>query len=307
MTGARWWVAAAVAVLFLAVAAVWRLPEGAVRYVDVPRVILPVPPAPGAPPAPPSVAPKPEVPARLSAAEPAGLVDLPRPDPCARPCVAVAVTGLGLAADPTARALALPAAVALSFSPYAGDLAIWTARARAEGHELLLDLPLQPVRYPEDDAGPLTLLVGEPAWERNETLTGLLAGREGWLAAASPAGAFAAEPERFAPIAAALKARGLGFVELGADKLGRVAREGGLAFARAGRPGAGGAAAVDQALAAAAGEARRAGRALTALPPTPVALERLAAWIAGLEATGMALVPAGAILAGAGQREASRP
>lgn len=292
--------AACAALLLAAMAAAWRLPEGAVRYVDVPTVVLPVPATP------PRLVPA-EALARLSAAEPASLVELPRPDPCARPCVAVVVTGLGLAAEATARAIGLPAAVALSFSPYAGDLAIWAARAQGDGHELMLDLSLQPQRYPEDDAGPLTLLVGEPAWELGETLGELLKGRDGWIGAAAAAAAFAAEPARFAPIAAALAARKLAFVELAAGKLEPVAREAALAYASTTRPAAPSAPGIDRALAAAEASARRTGRAMLALPPTPVALNRLAAWAGGLAARGIALAPASAVFAGAERQEARRP
>ena len=71
---------------------------------------------------------------------------------CSRACVAVVVTGLGLADRLTERALALPGAVGLSFSPYAGAAA-WQSRARAAGHEVLLDLPLQPEAFPSTMPG----------------------------------------------------------------------------------------------------------------------------------------------------------
>ena len=80
--------------------------------------------------------------------------------------MAVLVTGLGLADRLTARALTLPGAVGLSFSPYAGAAA-WQARARAAGHEALLMLPLQPERFPHDDAGPLSVRYrGRPEADR---------------------------------------------------------------------------------------------------------------------------------------------
>jgi polysaccharide deacetylase 2 family uncharacterized protein YibQ len=211
----------------------------------------------------------------------------------------VTVIGLGLSSAATARALALPAAVGMSFSPYAADLDGWRRRAAAGGHEVLLDLPLQPLRFPADDSGPLTLLVDASPAEQAAALERVLAGSDGYRGVVAAAGAFAEQPSRFAPIAAALEARGLGLVELAGDRLREVAGGGrSLAYAPATAPRSDepGAVAVERALGAAEAEALRHGRAMAAVPPSPLGLDRLAAWIAGLGDKGMTLVPPGALL-----------
>ena len=211
---------------------------------------------------------------------------------CARPCVGVIVTGLGLSAGISARALALPGRVGLSFSPYA-DAASWQMRARRSGHEALLDLPLQPVRYPQDDTGPLTVRVATPPDHEPAVLRVLAAG-QGYVALAAAAGAFAADPNSFAPIAAILGSRGLGLVELGGSALREPARTGGLPFIEAMGPLDGEAA--EGSFAAVEAAARRDGQAMAFAEPTPAGLDRLEAWLATLPARGMELVPPSRLL-----------
>jgi hypothetical protein len=167
-------------------AAATALPSGTVRYLAPPPVTVPIaaPAAPAGrqPPARLSLAepdfgagPPTALDPRLSETTPEGI--LPRTAPgglrplahyarptgpgCRQACIAVVVTGLGLLDRLGERALALPAGVALSFSPYA-DAAGRQARARAAGHEVLLGLPLQPART-RDDAGPLAVRADQPA------------------------------------------------------------------------------------------------------------------------------------------------
>ena len=76
----------------------------------------------------------------------------------ARPKVAVLILGLGLRAELFEAALALPGPIGLQLSPYAPDLPALVERARRAGHEVLLDLPMEPADYPASDPGPHTLL-----------------------------------------------------------------------------------------------------------------------------------------------------
>ncbi|HEV2263356.1 MAG TPA: divergent polysaccharide deacetylase family protein [Stellaceae bacterium] len=62
-----------------------------------------------------------------------------------QPRIAIVIDGLGVDPNATARAIALPPAVTLSFAAYASDLADQTASARRAGHELLLHVPMEPV------------------------------------------------------------------------------------------------------------------------------------------------------------------
>lgn len=78
-----------------------------------------------------------DVPAWIRYAAPATATDRPR--------IAVVIDDLGVDRAATARAIALPPAVTLSFAAYADDLADQTASARGAGHELLLHLPMEPI------------------------------------------------------------------------------------------------------------------------------------------------------------------
>ena len=291
-----------------------------VRYVDLPAVTVPLPavpppptaPAPAAMPAAPAPSPSPERKAAPPAPDPPPASPV-TPTPavaCAEPCLAVVVTGLGLARQPTQRAQALPAAVGLSFSPYATGLAAWQREATERGHEILLDLPLQPARYPADDSGPLTLMLAAAPAEQARSLARLLGEAGGWRAVLVDAGAFAKAPERLAPVAQGLAARGIGLLELGGASLAAVAAANRLAF-RAVDATAGvgdGGMAIDLALGAGEGAALRGGSALLVLPPTRPALDRLEAWLPQLTGKGLTLVEPGRLLrTGPASQEARAP
>ena len=73
--------------------------------------------------------------------------------------VAIVVGGLGVGAAKTVDAiLKLPAAVTLAFTPYGSDPGKLVERARAQHHEILLQIPMEPYDYPDNDPGPQTLL-----------------------------------------------------------------------------------------------------------------------------------------------------
>ena len=77
------------------------------------------------------------------------------------PRVAVVITGLGLSKAVSEQAVErLPPQVTLSFSPYSDALDQWIPRARAMGHEVMIDLPMEPASFPLDDPGPQALLTG---------------------------------------------------------------------------------------------------------------------------------------------------
>ncbi|MBL4785844.1 MAG: divergent polysaccharide deacetylase family protein [Cohaesibacteraceae bacterium] len=76
------------------------------------------------------------------------------------PKVIVIVGGLGLSQRTTGEAIRLlPADVTLAFAPYGNSMGKWIGAARQSGHEILLQLPLEPFDFPDNDPGPHTLLV----------------------------------------------------------------------------------------------------------------------------------------------------
>ncbi len=73
--------------------------------------------------------------------------------------IAIVVGGLGLSQTGTQRAItALPPSITLAFAASGNSLQRWVQQARRDGHEVLLQLPMEPFDYPENDPGPLTLL-----------------------------------------------------------------------------------------------------------------------------------------------------
>jgi polysaccharide deacetylase 2 family uncharacterized protein YibQ len=325
MRRASWLVSLAVGgvAVLAGTAAASLVPRGEIRYIDVPIVRLPLSTLPesAGPVARPGLATlaSPEPPREIGlpgAVDPALLESsavgaLPRiaadgrtplrqyahptASACDRPCVGLIVTGLGLAGDVTTRALALPGLVGLSFSPYV-DVTVWPARARRHGHEVLLDLPLQPTRYPRDDGGPLTVPMSSPGIE--PALLRALAAGSGYVALAASAGAFAGDPASFAPVAQMLRQRGLGFVELSGGNLGRPAQAESLPYVVALGPieADPSPAAIDGALAAVEAAALHGGAALAFSRPTPVSLDRLAHWLETLPGKGLLLVPPSRLL-----------
>lgn len=76
-----------------------------------------------------------------------------------QPMVAVVISGLGINREVTQDALHLHEYFTVSFSPYARDIGSWRSAIRATGHEMLVDLPLQPSDYPLTDPGPYGVIL----------------------------------------------------------------------------------------------------------------------------------------------------
>jgi len=75
------------------------------------------------------------------------------------PRIAIVVTHLGLAEQPTLSATRdLPGEITLAFSPYSSRLAEWVPAARAAGHDVLLQLPMEPRSTEFNDPGNKALL-----------------------------------------------------------------------------------------------------------------------------------------------------
>ena len=74
--------------------------------------------------------------------------------------IAVVIGGLGLSQTGTQRAIKdLPPEITLAFAPQGHSLKRWMRAARSEGHEILVQVPMEPFDYPRNDPGPQTLTV----------------------------------------------------------------------------------------------------------------------------------------------------
>ena len=102
--------------------------------------------------------------------------------PAASPMIAIVVTGLGINEQGSLDAIdQLPDEVTLAFAPYGKTLTTTVAAARTAGHEVLLEVPLEPFDYPQNDPGPQTLLTGEPPRANLDKLFWLMARFGGYV------------------------------------------------------------------------------------------------------------------------------
>ncbi|MDQ0466307.1 polysaccharide deacetylase 2 family uncharacterized protein YibQ [Caulobacter ginsengisoli] len=213
-----------------------------------------------------------------------------------RPRVALIVSGLGLNAANTRRAIEeLPPEITLSFYPYAEGLQAWIDMARANGHEVLLEVPMEPPDYPANDPGPYTLLSTGSASEITKQLDWVLSRATGYFGLTNyQGGRFMAQPAAMTTFASQLKQRGLGFIDDG-----KGARRG------MGPPRASAdrivdedmsAASTGQQLAALEDMARSGGQALGSGLCFPVTIDVAKTWARTLGQRGFQLAPASALM-----------
>ena len=221
-----------------------------------------------------------------------------------RPRIAVVMTGLGLSDSATEAAIdRLPAAVTLSFSPYARDLERWMALARSRGHEVMLDLPMEPATFPNEDPGPQALLTGLSPQENLDRLDWVLARGSAYVGVAGAMGSrFTATREAIEPVLRELHDRGLLMVDRHASEESLVpglAGEIGLPHAvnsRSVDERQASRIAIDARLAQVERIALTEGVAVAMAQPYPVTLDRLADWAAELTARGFAIAPVSAVI-----------
>ncbi len=91
------------------------------------------------------------------------------PEARGRPRIAIVIDDMGIDKTRSARVIAMPAPLTLSFLTYATGLKRQTEAARAAGHELLLHIPMEP-RGRNVDPGPNVLLGTLPAKELRRRL-----------------------------------------------------------------------------------------------------------------------------------------
>jgi polysaccharide deacetylase 2 family uncharacterized protein YibQ len=133
------------------------------------------------------------------------------------PVVAIVVGGLGVGAAKTIDAITkLPAAVTLAFTPYGSDPTKLAERARAQHHEIWLQIPMEPYDYPDNDPGPQTLLATLSAEQNLDRLYWHLGKLQGYAGIANFMGArFVATEPAMQPIIRDAARRGLGYFDDG--------------------------------------------------------------------------------------------
>jgi uncharacterized protein len=218
------------------------------------------------------------------------------------PRIALIVGGLGVSTKATSDAIAkLPGPVTLDFTPYGADVASLVARARSEGHEVLLQVPMEPFDYPDNDPGPQTLLTSLTPQQNMDRLFWLMSRFQGYVGITNTMGArFTASEPSFGPILRETAKRGLIFVDDGSNPrsvAGRIAGANNLPFARADvvldsvpTP-----AEIDHALGRLEMAARERGIAVGISSALPVSIEHIAKWAKAAQSRGLLLVPITAV------------
>ncbi|MGQ0486413.1 MAG: divergent polysaccharide deacetylase family protein [Hyphomicrobiales bacterium] len=132
-----------------------------------------------------------------------------------RPKIAILLGGMGLNAKLTQQAIAdLPGDVSFAFAPYGKDLQHQVDKARAQGHEVMLQLPMEPVGYPAKNPGPRTLLADAGDDENREALHWHMSRFAGYVGITNfMGGRFLTVPKSLKPVLAEMKKRGLVFLE----------------------------------------------------------------------------------------------
>jgi polysaccharide deacetylase 2 family uncharacterized protein YibQ len=212
------------------------------------------------------------------------------------PKVALVIGGLGLNAKATRQAIEdLPPEVTLSFVPYAEGLQGWIDLARSNGHEVLLEAPMEPLDYPQNDPGPYTLMAQDPPQETIKRLEMLLSRATGYFGVTNYLGGrFLTSDAAMGVFASALRQRGLGFIDDGSA----AGRGGGEPRASAERvidqdldSGS-----IDQQLQGLEASAQQHGKALASGFAYPVTLQEVQRWAQALQAHGVILAPASALM-----------
>jgi polysaccharide deacetylase 2 family uncharacterized protein YibQ len=218
------------------------------------------------------------------------------------PRIAIIVSGLGVSDSATADAIAkLPGAVTLGFMPYGSDVAALAGRARARGHEVLLQVPMEPFDYPDNDPGPQTLLTSLTPQQNIDRLYWLMSRFQGYVGlAGAMGGRFTASEPSFAPVLREAAKRGLIFVDDGANPrslAGRIAGANNLPFAKAdvtidAVPTAN---EIDHALGRLEMAAREHSIVVGISSGLPVSIDHIAKWAKTLADHGIQLVPITAV------------
>ena len=217
--------------------------------------------------------------------------------------VVLIVGGLGISQTGTQQAIRrLPPDVTLAFAPYGNSLQRWTEDARKAGHELLLQLPMEPIDFPSNNPGQHTLLSKAQTVENMANLHWLMSRMTNYVGVMNYLGGkLLGDEHALKPIFDELAERGLLFVDDGSVRNTRsdnTARGALLPFAKAD-------ARIDtlrerskiaKELEELAKQAKRTGLAIGYANAFPETIAMLAQFAANAEKDGIEITPVSAIV-----------
>lgn len=225
------------------------------------------------------------------------------PAPAAKPAgrIAILIGGLGISQSSTSEAITrLPGAVSLAFAPYGAELEKTVQRARSEGHEVFLQVPMEPFDYPDNDPGPHTLLTGPKGTDNLDRLQWALGRFTGYVGIVNfLGGRLTADETALTPLLRELAARGLMVVDDGSSPRSLLAPSAARAQIPALRAdlsldGTARPEAIDKELQRLETLARENGAAVATASALPVTIERIVRWARTLEGKNLVIVPVSA-------------
>ena len=133
--------------------------------------------------------------------------------------VAIVIGGLSVSQTGTQAAIAkLPAEVTLAFAPQGNSIGRWMQAARQSGHEIVMQVPLEPFDYPNINPGRNTLTVAASADENLKNLRWALSRTTNYTGVMNYMGArFSADAAAMEPLMAELGKRGLAYIDDGSS------------------------------------------------------------------------------------------
>ncbi|MBS3649845.1 divergent polysaccharide deacetylase family protein [Pseudaminobacter sp. 19-2017] len=133
--------------------------------------------------------------------------------------VAIVLGGLAISQTGTQAAIEkLPAEITLAFSPQGNSIDRWMQAARRKGHEIVMQVPLEPYDYPNVDPGKNTLTTEASAQENVGKLNWALSRTTNYTGIMNFMGArFSADAEAMQPLFADLGKRGLLYLDDGSS------------------------------------------------------------------------------------------
>lgn len=224
------------------------------------------------------------------------------PVPEGVPRIVLVVGGLGLSQTGTQAAIdTLPEEVTLAFAPYGGSLQRWVVKARERGHEVLLQVPMEPLDYPTDNPGEHTLLVSAGSANRQD-LHWVLGRMTSYAGVMNHMGErFTGDERAMLPFLGEIGQRGLFYLDDGSSPQSLAAKVGealNVPVLTASRtidvdrsP-----VAIERELAALEAVARVQGVAIGVASAFPASVDAIARWVADARTRGIVIVPASAAI-----------
>jgi len=220
-----------------------------------------------------------------------------------RPRISIVISDLGMSSVATDAVLhKVPKNVTLAFDIHSKSIKEWLERARNEGHETLISLPMEPYDYPRSDPGSNSLLTSIPDSDNIQRLLRFLGKATGYVGVTTFTGSrFSSDREKTSIILDELKKRGLmvfdakitrnSVVELLAEEKSVPVSSNNSIIDYDPTPEA-----IDEALMYLEKTARVNGSVVAVASPLPVTLERLSLWSKDLSKRGFVLAPLSAVV-----------